>query len=56
MDFKALKTFHTIVSLDGFRNAAEALQYAQSTVTFQIQKLESDLGVKLFDAMESASN
>lgn len=49
MDFKALKTFHTIVELDGFQKAAEELQYAQSTVTVQIQKLESDLGVKLFD-------
>ena len=48
MDFKALKTFHAIVELGGFQRAAEALQYAQSTVTIQIQKLESDLGVKLF--------
>ncbi|QQE78251.1 LysR family transcriptional regulator [Alicyclobacillus sp. SO9] len=49
MDFKALKTFHTIVELDGFQKAADVLQYAQSTVTVQIQNLESDLGVKLFD-------
>lgn len=48
VDLRALKTFHTIVKRGGFQKAAEALQYAQSTVTIQIQKLESDLGVKLF--------
>lgn len=49
MDFKALKTFHAIVELGGFQRAAELLRYAQSTITLQIQRLESDLGVKLFD-------
>lgn len=49
MDIRALKTFQTIVKRGSFQRAAEELQYVQSTVTMQIQKLESDLGVKLFE-------
>ncbi|MET3291955.1 UNVERIFIED_CONTAM: DNA-binding transcriptional LysR family regulator [Brevibacillus sp. OAP136] len=49
MDLRFLKTFQTIVRSGSFQQAAEKLQYAQSTVTAQIQKLESDLGILLFD-------
>lgn len=49
MDLRAIKTFVTIVRLEGFQHAADELKYAQSTVTMQIQKLERDLGVKLFE-------
>jgi DNA-binding transcriptional LysR family regulator len=49
MDLKALKTFHTIVKHGSFIRAAEELNYVQSTITMQIQKLESDLGVQLID-------
>jgi LysR family transcriptional regulator, regulator of the ytmI operon len=49
MDIRALKTFQTVVRLGSFQQAAEELKYAQSTVTMQIQKLESELGVKLFE-------
>lgn len=49
MDLRAIKTFVTIVRLGGFQHAADELSYAQSTVTMQIQKLERDLGVKLFE-------
>ncbi len=49
MDLKTLKTFQLIVSLGSFNRAAEELNYAQSTVTMQIQKLESDLGVQLIE-------
>jgi LysR family transcriptional regulator, regulator of the ytmI operon len=49
MDIKALVTFQTINKLGSFQRAAEELQYVQSTVTMHIQKLESDLGVKLFE-------
>ncbi|KZE82434.1 transcriptional regulator [Paenibacillus jamilae] len=49
MDIKALKTFQMIVNYGSFMRAAEALNYAQSTVTMQIQKLESDLGVQLIE-------
>lgn len=47
MDFKAIKTFQTIARLGSFQKAADELKYVQSTVTMQIQKLESDIGVKL---------
>ncbi|WP_019423419.1 LysR family transcriptional regulator [Paenibacillus sp. OSY-SE] len=49
MDLKALKTFHRIVSLGGFNRAAEELNYAQSTVTMQIKKLEAELGILLIE-------
>lgn len=49
MDFKTLKTFQWIVSTGSFNRAAEELNYAQSTVTMQIQRLESELGVQLIE-------
>lgn len=49
MDFKNIKTFHLIVKYGSFIRAAEEMNYAQSTVTMQIHKLESDLGVELIE-------
>lgn len=49
MDFKTLKTFQLIVKYGSFNRAAEEMNYAQSTVTMQIQKLESDLGMQLIE-------
>lgn len=49
MDIRNIKTFQTIIKLGSFQRAAEELQYGQSTVTMHIQKLESDLGVKLLE-------
>jgi len=49
MDPKSLRAFHRIAALGSFRLAAEELNYAQSTVTMQIQRLEEDLGVLLFE-------
>lgn len=49
MDTKYLKTFKTILETGSFQRAAEQLNYAQSTVTLQIQLLEQELSVKLFD-------
>lgn len=49
MDIRTIKTFQTIIKLGSFQRAAEDLQYGQSTVTMHIQKLESDLGVKLLE-------
>jgi DNA-binding transcriptional LysR family regulator len=48
MDLRSLKTFEACVRLGHFLKAAEELQYAPSTVTLQIQRLEADLGVSLF--------
>lgn len=49
MDIRTIRTFQTIVRLGSFQRAAEELQYGQSTVTMHVQKLESDLGVKLLE-------
>lgn len=48
MDLKELTTFRTIIQEGTFSKAAEKLNYAQSTVTNQIQRLEKELGIKLF--------
>lgn len=48
MDLRTLKTFEACVRFGHFQKAAEELQYAPSTVTLQIQRLEADLGVSLF--------
>jgi DNA-binding transcriptional LysR family regulator len=49
MDLKTLKTFQAIVSTGSFNRAAEELNYAQSTITMQIQKLEAELGMQLLE-------
>lgn len=49
MDFKTLKTFQMIVKHNSFHRAAQEMNYVQSTVTMQIQKLESDLGIQLIE-------
>ncbi len=49
MELRQLKTFQTVATLRSFNQAAEALNYAQSTVSEQIKVLENDLGVRLFD-------
>ena len=48
MEFKHLQTFQTIIKTGSFSQAAEKLQYAQSTITLHIQQLEVELGVKVF--------
>lgn len=48
MDLKYLKTVQTIQAAGSFQKAAALLNYAPSTVTFQVQQVESQLGVRLF--------
>jgi LysR family transcriptional regulator, regulator of the ytmI operon len=48
MEFRHLKTFKTIIDTGSFLQAAEKLQYAQSTITLHIQQLEKELGVRVF--------
>lgn len=48
MDLKELTTFRTIIEEGTFSKAAAKLNYAQSTVTNQIQRLEKELGFQLF--------
>lgn len=49
MDFTYLQTFREVAIRQSFTRAAEALGYAQSSVTTQIQKLEKAYNVKLFE-------
>lgn len=49
MELKYLRTFKTILETGSFQKAAERLNYAQSTVTLQMQIIEQELSVKLFD-------
>lgn len=48
MELYQLKTFQTIASLGSFSQAAEALGYAQSTVSEHIKSLETELQARLF--------
>lgn len=48
MDLRQLKTFRMVAATGSFTQAAQALNYAQSSVTAQIQALETDLGAQLF--------
>jgi DNA-binding transcriptional LysR family regulator len=49
MDLRQLYTFRAIATLGSFNQAADLLDYAQSTVSEQIKALEADLNVKLFN-------
>lgn len=49
MELKSLYTVKKIVETGNYQKAAIALNYAQSTITFQIRQLENELGVKLFE-------
>ncbi|NHN31512.1 LysR substrate-binding domain-containing protein [Paenibacillus agricola] len=48
MDLKELNAFQTILLEGTFSKAAAKLNYAQSTITNQIQRLEKELGIQLF--------
>ena len=49
MELRNVKTFIKIAEIGNFSRAASDLGYAQSTVTMQIQTLERELGVSLFE-------
>ncbi len=49
MELKYLVTFKTILQCDSFQEAAQKLNYTQSTITFQMQQLERELHVPLFE-------
>jgi len=49
MELRNVKTFIKIAELGNFSKAAEALGYAASTITTQIQQLEKELGYPLFE-------
>lgn len=49
MEIKNIQTFLCVAELKSFTKAAEEMNYAQSTVTTQVQQLERELGFPLFD-------
>lgn len=49
MEIRNLMTFLRVAELQNFTRAAEQLGYSQSTVTVQIQQLEQELNIKLFE-------
>lgn len=49
MELRNLMTFKTILEEGSFQNAAQKLGYTQSTITFQMQQLEQELSIKLFE-------
>ena len=49
MDIKNLTTFINVAELRSFTKAGDKLGYSQSTISFQIKQLESELGVPLFE-------
>lgn len=49
MEIRNLLTFVTVAELNSFTKAAQVLDYAQSTVSFQIKQLESELDCLLFE-------
>jgi DNA-binding transcriptional LysR family regulator len=51
MDMRHLQTFLVVSDLLNFTRAADALGYAQSSVTGQIRTLEEEMGQPLFDRL-----
>lgn len=49
MEIRNLKTFQKIAELGSFTKAANALGYAQSTLTFHIQEIEAHYGRPVFE-------
>lgn len=51
MEFKLLKAFVTVAHTKSFSKTSEILNYAQSSISEQIKKLEYELGTKLFERL-----
>lgn len=56
MEIRNLLTFVTVAELNSFTKAAQALDYAQSTISFQIKQLESELDCLLFERINHTLN
>jgi len=51
MEIRQLRSFQTVANLLSFNKAAGRLHYAQSSISAQIQTLEEEFGVQLFDRL-----
>jgi DNA-binding transcriptional LysR family regulator len=51
MEIRQLKSFRTVAAPLHFNKAAAKLHYSQSNISAQIQALEEELGVRLFDRL-----
>ncbi len=51
MEIRNLATFQAVARFLSFNRAAQELNYAQSSVSAQVQALEEELGVQLFDRL-----
>lgn len=49
MEIKYLYAIKKIVELGSYQKAASALNYAQSTITFQVKQVEQELSLKMFE-------
>ena len=49
MDFNTIETFLKVATNQNISKTAQQTGYSQSAITIQIQKLEKELGVKLFE-------
>ena len=49
MDWDKLKIFHTVAEAGSFTNASTVLNLSQSAISRQIQSLEKDLKIHLFE-------
>ena len=49
MYLRNLQTFVQVAETGSFTEAGETLGYSQPTISFQIKKLEQELGVQLFE-------
>ncbi len=49
MDWDKLKIFHTVAEASSFTKASDILNLSQSAISRQIQSLENELKIKLFE-------
>ena len=54
MNIDHLKTFQEVVRLGSFSEVAKKLDISQPAVSFQIQRLEQELGIRLIDRSQRA--